>query len=123
MYNGGGFRSTIPTVVKRVPINNWTDEGGHGEVKAIDPHTGQEKWAFKMHDVTDSGILTTASDVLFTGGREGFFYALDARTGAKLWQATLGGQMVAGPITFEVDGNQYVSIAAGGSLFTFGLRK
>ena len=123
MFNGGGFRSSIPTVAKRVPINNWTDEGGHGEVKAIDPHTGQEKWAFKMHDVTDSGLLTTASDVLFTGGREGYFYALDARTGAKLWQATLGGQMVAGPITFEVDGNQYVSIAAGSSLFTFGLRK
>ena len=120
---GGGFRTPIPTVAKRVPVNNWTDEGGHGEVKAIDPRTGKEMWTFKMHDVTDSGLLTTASDVLFTGGREGYFYALDARTGAKLWQAIVGGQMVAGPISYAVDGNQYVSIAAGGSLFTFGLRK
>ena len=43
-----------------------------------------------MTDVTDSGILTTASDLLFTGGREGYFQALDARTGALLWKANLG---------------------------------
>ena len=44
-----------------------------------------------MNDVTDSGILTTASDLLFTGGREGYFHALDAQTGALLWKASLGG--------------------------------
>ena len=48
---------------------------------AIDPQTGQQKWTFDQFDVTDSGILTTATDLLFTGGREGYFYALDARTG------------------------------------------
>ena len=48
---------------------------------AIDPQTGQKKWTFKQFDVTDSGNLTTATDLLFTGGREGYFYALDARTG------------------------------------------
>ena len=121
-YMGGSFRSPVPTVARRGPINIWTDEGGHGEVMAIDPRTGEKKWTFKMHDVTDSGILTTASDLLFTGGREGYFYAMDARTGAKLWQITLGGQVAAGPMTFQVDGKQYVSIAAGGGMFTFGLR-
>ena len=44
-----------------------------------------------MFDVTDGGILTTASDLLFTGGREGYFHALDARTGTLLWKASLGG--------------------------------
>jgi len=121
-YMGGSFRSPVPTVNKRSPIDTWTDEAGHGEVMAIDPRTGEKKWTFKMHDVTDSGILTTASDLLFTGGREGYFYAMDARTGAKLWQASLGGQVAAGPMTFQVDGKQYVSIAAGEALFTFGLR-
>ena len=58
---------------------------------AIDPQTGQKKWTFEQFDVTDSGILTTATDLLFTGGREGYFYALDARTGAELWKASLGG--------------------------------
>jgi hypothetical protein len=72
-------------------------------VLAIDPRTGERKWAFKMHDVTDSGILTTAGDLVFTGGREGYFFALDARNGALLWKATVGGQVGAAPISYQVD--------------------
>jgi glucose dehydrogenase len=75
-----------------------------------------------MHDVNVSGILTTASDVLFSGGREGYFQALDARSGALLWKINLGGEIVAGPISFAVDGKQYVSIASGNSYFVFVLR-
>jgi alcohol dehydrogenase (cytochrome c) len=75
-----------------------------------------------MTDVTDSGILTTASDVLFTGGREGYFMALDARSGALLWKAVVGGQVSSGPMTYSVGGKQYVAIAAGNSLFVYGLR-
>ena len=89
---------------------------------ALDPQTGEKKWTFEMHDVTTSGVLTTASDLLFVGGREGFFQALDARTGALLWKANLGGETAAGPMTYEVDGRQYIAIAAGHSLFVFGLR-
>ena len=76
-----------------------------------------------MTDVTDSGILTTATDVLFTGGREGYFQALDARSGKLLWNASLGGQVAAGPISYSVRGKQYVAIAAGSVLFTFALRQ
>ena len=47
-----------------------------------------------MHNVTDSGILTTASDLLFTGGREGYFPALDARTGELLWKSSLGSMQI-----------------------------
>src|SRR5438309_6330110 len=72
----------------RAQINTWTMLVGNGAVVAIDPKTGQAKWKFQMYDVTDSGILTTAGDVLFTGGREGYFQALDARTGALLWKAS-----------------------------------
>jgi len=111
----------IPSL-KRGPINVWTEAAGHGAVVAIDPRTGDKKWRFLMTDVTDSGILTTATDLLFTGGREGYFHALDARTGALLWNASLGGQVASGPMTFEVEGKQYVSVAAGHSLFTFALR-
>ena len=59
--------------------NNYgKDEEGFGAVRAVDSHTGEMKWQFKMNDVTDAGVLTTATDVLFSGGREGYFYALDA---------------------------------------------
>ena len=122
---------TLPTGVAGAPrlpglarghVNNWTAEAGSGAVKAIDPTTGEEKWKFEMTDVTTSGILTTASDLLFTGGREGYFHALDATNGELLWKSTLGGMIANGPIAYGVDGDQYVAVAAGNSLFVFGLR-
>src|SRR6267154_2609353 len=69
------------------------------------------------------GILTTASDLLFVGGREGYFQSLDAKTGTLLWKQNLGGEIIAGPISYLVDGKQYVSIASGNGLFTFALRE
>jgi alcohol dehydrogenase (cytochrome c) len=107
---------------RRSPINNWTDAVGHGVVMAMDPHTGKPKWKMTQLDVTDAGMLVTASDLLFTGGREGYFHALDARTGELLWKTNLGGQIVMAPVTFEVDGIQYVSVIAGHALTTFALR-
>ena len=106
----------------RGPINNWTDASGHGAVLALDALTGEQKWKFEMTDVIRSGILTTASDLLLTGARSGYFQALDARTGELLWKASLGGQIVNGPMSYEVAGKQYVAIVAGHSLSTFALR-
>jgi alcohol dehydrogenase (cytochrome c) len=127
-YTSGRIGSTIapaaPMVpyARRTPINTWTEEAGHGAVAALDPRTGQRKWTFPMTDVTTSGILTTATDALFTGTREGHFMALDARTGALLWKANLGGTIAQGPMTYAVDGKQYVAVASGVGLFVFGLR-
>ena len=61
--------------------------------------------------------------MLFTGGREGYFYALDAKTGKELWKANLGGSIVMAPITYQIDGKQYVSVISGHTLVTFALRK
>src|SRR6266550_1270885 len=77
---------------------------------SISPRTGKQAWKFTQFDVTDAGILTTASNLLFTGGREGYFYALDARDGKELWKVNLGGQIVMAPITYQIDGKQYVSV-------------
>ena len=74
-----------------------------------------------MSKVTNAGILTTATDVLFSGGNEGYFYALDARTGALLWRSTVGGSIRSGPISYMVDGKQYVTINAGNAIFTYAL--
>ena len=129
MFLGGGFRVLSPTegaptigIGRSTPINNWTDAVGHGSVIAMDPRTGEAKWKYDQFDVSDSGMLTTETDLLFTGGREGYFHALDARTGALLWKASLGAQIVMAPITFMVDGKQYVSVISGHTLVTFGLR-
>jgi alcohol dehydrogenase (cytochrome c) len=107
----------------RGPVNNWTEAAGRGAVIAIDPSNGEERWRFEMTDVTTSGILTTSSNLLFSGGREGHFQALDAGSGALLWKRSLGGQIANGPITYAVDGRQYVAVAAGNGLFVFALER
>ena len=52
---------------------------------------------------------------MFVGGREGYFQALDARSGMLLWKAILGGEVAAAPISYGVDGKQYIAVAAGGN--------
>jgi alcohol dehydrogenase (cytochrome c) len=67
--------------------------------------------------------MTTASDVLFGGGKEGYFLALDARSGDLLWKIGLGGQINSGPMSYAVNGKQYVTVAAGSSLFAFAVKQ
>jgi alcohol dehydrogenase (cytochrome c) len=108
--------------VKLLP-NVRTDDDGYGIIRAFDPKTGDRKWEYKMGDTTWGGVLTTASDLLFGGGREGYFFALNARTGEFLWKASLGGQINNAAMSYAVNGKQYIAIAAGTSLFTFALRQ
>ena len=119
-YNPVPGAPTVPNT--RGPINNWTDTAGNGAVLALDALTGEQQWKFELTDVIRSGILTTASDLLFTGARSGYFQALDARTGDLLWKVSLGSKIVNGPMSYEVDGTQYVAIISGHSLSTFALR-
>jgi len=121
VYAGGWPQSQVPDTRTAENVRNY--EEGYGAVRAIDPLTGQRRWEFKMNDVTDAGVLSTASNLVFSGGREGYFFALDARSGELLWKATLGGIVASGPITYLVDGRQYIAVAAGHSLFAFALKK
>ena len=66
--------------------NVKTEEEGYGVVRAFDPRTLDQKWEFKMNDITWAGVLSTAGDVVFSGGREGYFFALDGRNGKLLWK-------------------------------------
>lgn len=127
-FTGGGVIGVAPApgaptigIGRASRINSWTSEVGSGATVAFDPNSGKRAWSFAHYDVTDAGMLVTASDILFTGGREGYFYALDARTGEVLWKASLGGPIVMAPITYELDGRQYVSVIAGNVLATFSL--
>jgi alcohol dehydrogenase (cytochrome c) len=105
------------------PRNQQTDDDVFSSVIAVDPNTGERKWTHRLSaPSTEAGILTTASNVLFSGGRDGAFYALDARDGKSLWDTNLGPSVSAGPITYMVNGKQYVSIQCGSALYTFGLR-
>src|SRR5256714_327606 len=118
--NFGGGRPTAPLLnLGNGPLNYKSEEEGFGAIRAIDPKTGQKKWDFKMGDFTDAGIMTTSTDLLLSGGREGYFFALDARNGQLLWRATVGGRVTSGPMTYSVNGRQYVAVEAGNSLFVY----
>jgi glucose dehydrogenase len=102
------------------PFFNNYDEA-YGVIRAYDPVTLEPKWEHKMADITWAGVLSTAGDLVFGGGREGYFLALDARTGELLWRESLGGQVNAAPMSYAIDGRQYITIAAGSALFAFAL--
>jgi alcohol dehydrogenase (cytochrome c) len=104
-----------------LPARYRTEAEGFGAVRAIDPQTGEKKWDFKMADYTESGVLSTASDLVFSGGRDGNLFALDARDGKSLWHVGLGGTVSGGPISYSVNGRQYIAAAAGGVLYVFSL--
>ena len=90
-------------------------------IRALEPRTGETRWEFPLQPKTQSGLLSTASDLVFGGSVDGYFYALDAVNGAELWRINVGGNVKAAPISYMVGTVQYVTIAAGNSILTFGL--
>ena len=92
-----------------------------GALRAIDPNTGKVKWEWKHSSPTWAGVLSTAGGLVFTGDAEGNFIALGAASGKALWHFQCGSSVYASPMSFAIDGKQYVAVAAGSTLFTFGL--
>jgi alcohol dehydrogenase (cytochrome c) len=92
-----------------------------GRVVAVDPTTGETKWHFDMVSGTSSGVLATAGGLVFTGDGQGYLIAFDGRTGKVLWKFQTGGWIAAPPISYALEGKQYIAIAAGGSIMTFAL--
>jgi alcohol dehydrogenase (cytochrome c) len=90
-------------------------------IRALEPRTGDTRWEFPLQPKTQSGLLSTASDLVFGGSVDGYFYALDAVNGTELWRMNVGGNVKAAPISYMVGNVQYVTIAAGNSILTFGL--
>ncbi|KIC45538.1 PQQ-dependent methanol/ethanol family dehydrogenase [Tateyamaria sp. ANG-S1] len=84
-----------------------------GSLKAIDPDTGETKWEFKNDAPLWGGVMTTAGGLVFTGTPEGKFIAFDDETGEELWSFQTGSGIVGQPITWEQDGEQYVTIISG----------
>ncbi|MEI4487103.1 PQQ-dependent methanol/ethanol family dehydrogenase [Frigidibacter sp. MR17.14] len=84
-----------------------------GSMKAIDPNTGDIKWEYKNPSPLWGGTMNTAGGLVFFGTPEGEFKALDAESGEELWSFQTGSGIVGQPITWEQDGEQYVSVVSG----------
>ena len=109
-FTGGGGRYTSPI------------DAFHSSIRAINPETAEIEWEFPIMPRSSAGITTTAGGLVFTGSADGYFFALDASSGEELWNISLGRRVHAAPMTFAVDGEQFVTIASGNVVYTFGLR-
>jgi alcohol dehydrogenase (cytochrome c) len=92
-------------------------------VRAIEPRSGEIVWEFRLPLRSTSGILTTASGLLFVGSQEGDFWALDSSSGKTLWHERVDGWVHSAAITYESSGRQLVSIASSAGIFTYGLER
>jgi alcohol dehydrogenase (cytochrome c) len=86
-----------------------------GPFVALDVETGKIAWQYKAPQPLIGGALATAGDVVFMGEGNGWFDAFDAKTGTRVWRYNLGAGVNAPPITYQVQGEQYVAVAAGGN--------
>ncbi|MEO6981813.1 MAG: acido-empty-quinoprotein group A [Edaphobacter sp.] len=93
-----------------------------GVIEAIDYQTGKIRWSHDVgHGGSGAGVLTTASGLTFTGDAYGNVLALDTSNGKTLWHAGTGSPMQSSPITYELDGRQYMVTSSGGVLFSWAL--
>ncbi len=92
-------------------------------LRAVDLQTGKIVWQYEQSGggETWGGVLATASGLLFFGDDDGSFGALDAKTGKPLWHFPLDARWHASPMTYAVDGRQYVAVAVNSTIVAFGL--
>jgi alcohol dehydrogenase (cytochrome c) len=95
---------------------------GKGVIEAIDYQTGKIRWSHEVgRGGSGAGVLTTDSGLTFTGDAYGNVLALDTSNGKTLWHAGTGSPMLSSPITYELDGLQYMITSSGGVLFAWTL--
>ncbi|MEG3765397.1 PQQ-dependent methanol/ethanol family dehydrogenase [Alteromonas sp. 14N.309.X.WAT.G.H12] len=100
-YLGSGF--TIKSIF----------EDHIGSLKAVDPKTGDIVWEYKNNAPLWGGVLTTAGNLVFTGTPEGYLLGFDAKTGEIVYKFNTGSGIVGSPVTWEMDGEQYISVLSG----------
>jgi alcohol dehydrogenase (cytochrome c) len=96
-------------------------DDAYGAIRALEGTTGKLKWEFRLLSPSWVATLATSGGLVFSGSDEGNFFALDAESGKPLWDFNLGASIRSNPVTYEVDGKQYVVESAGNTYFVFSL--
>jgi glucose dehydrogenase len=90
-----------------------TNDDYIGVLRAMGPKTGEEVWRYENPAPLWGGVMATACDLVFTGTPESFLKAFDAKTGEELYKFNTGSGVVGTPVTWTMDGEQFVSVASG----------
>ncbi|MFP5203880.1 MAG: PQQ-dependent dehydrogenase, methanol/ethanol family [Acidobacteriota bacterium] len=103
--------------------NTWiTGEHDENDVLAIDTTNGTVRWKFPIPRMSfGAGVLATGSGLVFAGTGDGSLMALDGKSGKPLWHFKTGGRMNAAPMSYAVNGQQYIAVSAGNVLYSFAL--
>lgn len=88
-------------------------DGNIGRLQAINLETRKTAWVYRQRAAMSSSTLVTAGGLVFAGSRDRGFRAFDAKTGKVLWHRTLDASLSSTPITYDIDGQQYVAVVAG----------
>jgi alcohol dehydrogenase (cytochrome c) len=91
-----------------------------GTIQAMSVETGRTEWRYEQRAGMLS-LMSTGGELLFGGDTNGRFRAFDQNNGDILWEVNLGSPVNGYPVTYEVDGRQYVAVSTGGSGLAFGL--
>jgi alcohol dehydrogenase (cytochrome c) len=94
---------------------------GYGALRGIDPAVAGAKWQFRYHTPSMAGVLSTESGVIFGGDMDGNVMAFEAASGKNLWHFQTGSAVYAAPITYMLDGRQFLLLPSGTTLFAFAL--
>jgi len=89
-------------------------DGNFGRLEAIDLNTRQPLWTVRQRAGMTSSVLGLSTGIVFAGSMDRYFHAYDAKTGKVLWQTRLNASPNSSPITYSVNGEQYVAVVAGG---------
>src|SRR5690606_36040326 len=117
--SGRGFLSTGVNIQYSPPPDG---DGNYGVLQGIDMETGKIAWEVRRRQTFDMGVLATAGGVLFTGAMDRQVLAYDQASGEELWRSGVSGVPNASPITYAVDGKQYVAMVTGhGNPLAFGI--
>ncbi len=122
VYTGYGYVAAAHSLTEASNGLRPPGEYQTGGIVAVDPSTNRVRWKKLMPYslAHGNGILTTAGDLLFIGQPDGYLLALDARNGHEVWRFQTGAAISSSPISYQINGEQYIAVYAGGTSIPYG---
>jgi alcohol dehydrogenase (cytochrome c) len=111
--SAGGFKAGLGYLDETFQVRPVAGSSGWGALQAIDLASGKKVWSYDTKMPWNDGTLTTDSGLVFSGTPDQKFFAFDAKDGKILWTHHISSGVIGQPMSYQVDGKQYVAVVAG----------